>query len=76
MLTQHGNKSTMLRHSGTPRAFVFDSPRARLGNVAQKESTMLHLAISCSSYLLFFLVKVMTPAQQAAWRTSAINSRR
>lgn len=31
---------------------------------------MLHLAISCSSYLLFFAVKILTPAQQASWRVS------
>ncbi len=37
---------------------------------------MLHLAISCSSYLLFFLVKVMTPTQHATWRTNEINNRR
>ena len=29
---------------------------------------MIHLAISCSSYLLFFLVKILTPTQQASWR--------
>jgi hypothetical protein len=36
---------------------------------------MLHLAISCSSYLLFFLIKAMTPAPQATWRTNEINNR-
>jgi hypothetical protein len=30
---------------------------------------MLHLAISCSSYLLFFLAKALMPTQQASWRT-------
>jgi hypothetical protein len=29
---------------------------------------MVHLAISCSSYLAFFLVKTLTPTQQASWR--------
>jgi hypothetical protein len=29
---------------------------------------MVHLAISCSSYLLFFLAKSLMPTQQAAWR--------
>jgi hypothetical protein len=29
---------------------------------------MIHLAISCSSYLLFFLVKMLAPTQQASWR--------
>lgn len=29
---------------------------------------MLHLAISCSSYVLFFLAKALMPTQQAAWR--------
>ena len=29
---------------------------------------MLHLAISCSSYLLFFIAKAMMPTQQALWR--------
>lgn len=29
---------------------------------------MLHLAISLSSYLLFFLAKTLMPTQQAAWR--------
>jgi hypothetical protein len=29
---------------------------------------MFHLAISCSSYILFFLVKMLTPTQQSAWR--------
>ena len=32
---------------------------------------MLHLAISCSSYLLFFLVKILTPTQRASWRMQA-----
>ena len=32
------------------------------------ETPMMHLAISCSSYLLFFLVKALTPTQQASWR--------
>jgi len=36
---------------------------------------MLHLAISCSSYLLFFLVKALTPTQRAAWRTQEAASR-
>lgn len=30
---------------------------------------MLHLVISCSSYLLFFLAKALMPTQQASWRT-------
>jgi hypothetical protein len=29
---------------------------------------MFHLAISCSSYIVFFLVKMLTPTQQSAWR--------
>lgn len=29
---------------------------------------MLHLTISLLSYLVFFLVKMLTPAQQASWR--------
>ena len=29
---------------------------------------MTHLAISCSSYLIFFLVKALTPIQEASWR--------
>jgi hypothetical protein len=29
---------------------------------------MLHLAISFSSYLAFFLVKALMPAQPASWR--------
>jgi hypothetical protein len=29
---------------------------------------MVHLAISCTSYLLFFLVKTLTPTQPASWR--------
>ncbi len=29
---------------------------------------MLHLAISCSSYLLFFVAKALMPTQQAPWR--------
>ena len=33
-----------------------------------KESPMFHLAISCSSYILFFLAKMLTPMQQSAWR--------
>lgn len=32
------------------------------------ETPMIHLAISCSSYLLFFLVKALTPTQPASWR--------
>jgi len=28
----------------------------------------MHLAISCFSYLLFFLVKALTPTTQASWR--------
>jgi len=31
---------------------------------------MLHLVISCSSYLLFFLVKALAPAQLASWRVA------
>jgi len=30
---------------------------------------MMHLVISCSSYLLFFLAKAMMPTQKATWRT-------
>lgn len=29
---------------------------------------MLHLAISFSSYIVFFLVKVLTPTQTSSWR--------
>jgi len=29
---------------------------------------MFHLAISCSSYIIFSLVKMLTPVQQSAWR--------
>lgn len=29
---------------------------------------MFHLAISCSSYILFFVAKMLTPTQQSAWR--------
>jgi hypothetical protein len=29
---------------------------------------MLHLAISCSSYLIFFLAKALMPTQPAPWR--------
>ncbi|HUN85839.1 MAG TPA: hypothetical protein VMU48_15785 [Terracidiphilus sp.] len=32
---------------------------------------MIHLAISCSSYLLFFLIKALMPTQQASWRAQA-----
>lgn len=31
---------------------------------------MLHLVISCSSYLFFFLAKALMPAQQASWRAA------
>jgi hypothetical protein len=41
---------------------------------------MLHLAISCASYLLFFAAKALMPAQQANWRraeqAARIRSRR
>lgn len=30
---------------------------------------MLHLVISSSSYLVFFLAKAMMPTQKATWRT-------
>lgn len=30
---------------------------------------MIHLAISSSSYLIFFLIKALMPTQKAAWRT-------
>ena len=30
---------------------------------------MLHLVISCSSYLLFFVAKALMPTQRATWRT-------
>jgi hypothetical protein len=30
---------------------------------------MMHLVISCSSYLLFLAAKALIPTQQAAWRT-------
>lgn len=29
---------------------------------------MLHLAISCSSYIVFFIIKVLTPTQTPSWR--------
>jgi hypothetical protein len=29
---------------------------------------MLHLAISCASYIVFFIVKVLTPTQTSSWR--------
>jgi hypothetical protein len=29
---------------------------------------MFHLTISCSSYLLFFLVKMLAPTEPARWR--------
>ncbi|HLY43833.1 MAG TPA: hypothetical protein VKR52_21655 [Terracidiphilus sp.] len=29
---------------------------------------MMHLAISCFSYLLFFMVRALTPTAQASWR--------
>jgi len=34
---------------------------------------MMHLAISWSSYLLFFAVKILTPTQQASWRVQEKN---
>lgn len=34
---------------------------------------MLHLAISFASYLLFFLVKALTPTQPASWRLAERN---
>ena len=37
---------------------------------------MMHLAISCSSYLLFFLAKTMMPTQQSAWRAQETHSNR
>jgi hypothetical protein len=35
---------------------------------------MLHLVISCSSYLLFFVAKALMPTQRAAWRADEIRS--
>jgi hypothetical protein len=29
---------------------------------------MIHLAISCSSYILFFLAKALMPTQPSSWR--------
>jgi hypothetical protein len=29
---------------------------------------MLHLVISCSSYILFFVAKAMMPTQPSSWR--------
>jgi len=37
---------------------------------------MLHLVISCSSYLLFFAAKILMPTQQAAWRAQETRSTR
>ena len=37
---------------------------------------MMHLVISCSSYLLFFLAKALMPTQQAAWRAHETRSNR
>lgn len=37
---------------------------------------MLHLVISCSSYLLFFAAKILMPTQQAASRTQETRSNR
>ena len=36
---------------------------------------MLHLAISCSSYLLFLVAKALMPTQQASWRIAEQSSR-
>lgn len=37
---------------------------------------MLHLVISCSSYLLFFVAKALMPTQQASWRTQEVRTGR
>ena len=37
---------------------------------------MLHLVISCSSYLLFFIAKALMPTQPAAWRAKETHSNR
>ncbi len=34
---------------------------------------MLHLAISCSSYLLFFIAKALMPTQRAPWRAREVH---
>lgn len=34
---------------------------------------MIHLVISCSSYLLFFLAKALMPTQPASWRVQELN---
>ncbi len=36
---------------------------------------MLHLAISFSSYIVFFLVKVLTPTQTSSWRLQESSQR-
>lgn len=33
---------------------------------------MLHLVISCSSYLIFLLAKALMPTQPASWRTQEL----
>lgn len=37
---------------------------------------MMHLVISSSSYLLFFIAKALMPTQQAAWRANETRSDR
>ena len=36
---------------------------------------MLHLAISCSSYILFFVAKALMPTQPASWRAQEYGRR-
>jgi hypothetical protein len=37
---------------------------------------MLHLIISWSSYLLFFLAKALMPTQEASWRSREVRTNR
>jgi hypothetical protein len=37
---------------------------------------MMHLVISCSSYLLFFAAKALMPTPLAAWRSLETHSNR
>lgn len=58
-------------------ALVWNRTCIRMGVATRQslEPNMLHLVISCSSYLLFFLVKTLMPTQQASWRITEKSAR-
>ena len=59
---------------GTPVAIHVHSP-SRFGNHFPAGVPIMHLAISCSCYLLFLMAKALMPTQPASWRLAEQRSK-